>query len=61
MKHTPSGHLDYENLTKALESVKQTADALNECKRLTDKVSQIEETLVGEFEVLNRSMRSLSL
>ena len=56
-KHTSDSHSDFEDLSKALDRIKDTADFLNECKRLTDRVNQIELSLVGEFEVNNNNKK----
>jgi len=52
LKHTPSDHDDYENLTKAVEEAKKTADGINESKRSADTVVSINENMIGEFESL---------
>ena len=51
VKHTPTDHMDYDNLSIALTQMKESAEFINECKRLVDKVAVIQQNIVGDLEV----------
>ena len=58
MKHTPSGHVDFDALNKALDVVKDIADYVNQSKRESEsraKFFLIEQQLTGEYPVCENS------
>lgn len=53
-KHTPSDHIDHDDIHVALQDIKDTAESINESKRTLEnqaKIQSIETMLGGNFEV----------